>query len=299
MDTINLFEKDIKYKNYDCSLNKCCFNKREPIFNLYLEISDICNAHCEFCAKADCIPKDKSFDYEKFAYILKTLYDKHILAIISITGGEPLLDYKKLDKVLKTIYSVNPDAYVSINSNGFKLDNFYKLEFFNKIKEVHISRHFHEDNKNKNVFKTSVASLEEIQNFAKVNPCLKVKLNCVLQKGLIDGSNKIHDYLELVSENGGICEVRFINLLQLTNECNDLKVDISKIINDLKKYTNAGCMYDKNICECFSFMYVSSKGVPITSIIRNTKKEISPYLRQFVYNSQNNLLTGFGGDIIF
>lgn len=296
MDTIRLFEKDIEYKNYDCSFNKCCFKGRKPIFNMYLEISDICNAHCGFCAKADCIPKDKKFDYEKFKYILKSLFEKNILAIISITGGEPLLDYKKLDEVLKSIYTINPEAYVSINTNGFNLNNFYNLKFFKKIKEVHISRHFHDDDINKTAFNTPVASLEEIKTFVNDNTFLKVKFNCVLQNGLIDNSKKIYDYLECVS--GVVDEVRFINLLQLTDECNNLKVNISNIITDLKKNVNAGLLYDKDICECFSFIYVSDKGIPITSMIRNTKKEKSPYLRQFVYNSQNELLTGFGGDII-
>jgi len=294
MNTLKLFEKEIEYKDYDCSYNPNIFNKRPPIFNFYLQLTEVCNSKCSFCDKSNCTPIEQDLNKEKLYSILKELFDRNLLGRISITGGEPLLFAKKLGDVLKIISLVNKNAYVSVNTNASCLEEFEKIENKDVIKEIIISRHHYLELNNKNIFKIDVATLDKIKEFIVTNPQLKVKFNCVLLKNNIDSAAQMEKYLDVVSQYN-INEVRFISLMPLTETFDNLYVNVESFIEELSRNTNAGYLYDKDICNCFPFVYISSVGVPVSAFIRNTKKTTCEYLRQFVYTSQNYLLDGFGG----
>jgi molybdenum cofactor biosynthesis enzyme MoaA len=287
---INLFNQEIKVKDYDCSYNKNIFNPRPPTFNLYIQITDACNAKCEFCDKPGC--KDNDFDYDKFKYIFKELHNKNLIRFVSITGGEPFLNIEKLNKVIDIIHNINPNFPIGVNTNGYNLNAIKDLN----ITELHISRHHYNDIENQNVFKVTTPTLEEIKSTIKqLNT--EVVFNCVLQKGLIDNVNDVKKYLDIVSLTGAN-RVQFISMMPLTKYYNENYVDPTLIIKGLSDTINDGYLYDKDICECFNLMYISSQGIPIEVSIKNNKQHLCSYTRQFVYTANNNLITGFGGQKI-
>ena len=287
---INLFNKEIQVKDYDCSYNKNIFNPRPPIFNLYIQITDACSAKCNFCDKPGC--KDNNFDYDKFKYVFEELYNKQLIKFVSITGGEPFLNIEKLCKVIDIIHRTDPNFPIGVNTNGYNLNIINDLD----IVELHISRHHYDDNKNQNVFNVAVLILEQIQS--KIETVhTEVVFNCVLQKGLIDNLDEMKTYLDKVSLTG-IRRVQFISMMPLTEYYDDNYVDPTPIIAGLSNTINDGYLYDKNICECFNLMYISSSGIPVEVSIKNNKQHLCSYTRQFVYNTNNNLIAGFGGQII-
>lgn len=287
---INLFNKEIPVKDYDCSYNKNIFNPRPPVFNLYIQLTDACNAKCEFCDKPGC--KDNDFDYDKFKYIFKELYNKNLIRFVSITGGEPFLNIEKLNKVIDIIHNINPNFPIGVNTNGYNLNAIKDLN----ITELHISRHHYSDIENQNVFKVKTPTLEEIKSTIKqLNT--EVVFNCILQKGLIDNVNEVKKYLDIVSLTGAN-RVQFISMMPLTKYYNENYVDPTLIIKGLSDTINDGYLYDKDICECFNLMYISSQGIPIEVSIKNNKQHLCSYTRQFVYTANNNLITGFSGQKI-
>lgn len=293
---IDLFGEEVEIKNYTCSRDKEGCKCENNLLNLYIQITDSCNANCIFCDKAG-NKNDNNFDSEKFKKIYSSLDEKSLIAKISITGGEPFLKIDKLNKLIEIILDVNPNAYISINTNGTCLYNFYKIKEKDKIKEVVISRHHYDELLNEKLFGIKTFSLNEIETFIKSNPKLQVKFNCVLSKGFIENSTDVEEYLNLVS-NIGLKEVRFITMLDLV-EGNSLKyIDPTSIIKEMSKHINDGMLYDRHYCECFNCIFISDKGYPIEVFIRNTKQSKYDYTRQLVYNSSNNLLKGFNDNII-
>lgn len=287
---INLFDKEIQVKDYDCSYNKNIFNPRPSVFNLYIQLTDACNAKCKFCDKPGC--KDNDFDYDKFKYIFKELYNKNFIKFVSITGGEPFLNIEKLHKVIDIIHSVDSKFPIGVNTNGYNLNAMEDLE----ITELHISRHHYDNVKNQSVFEVATPSLEQIKlTIEKINN--EVIFNCVLQKDLIDKVHEVKKYLDVVSLIG-VNRVQFISMMPLTKYYNENYVDPTLIIKEFYDTTNDGYLYDKDICECFNLMYISSQGIPIEVSIKHNKQHLCSYTRQFVYTANNSLITGFGGQTI-
>jgi len=291
MQKITLFDKEIKVKDYDCSFNKNVFNPKPVNLNLYVQVTDVCNAKCQFCDKPGC--KDNDFDYDKFEYVFKEVYQRGITNYVSLTGGEPFLNLLKLDRILNIIYKIAPDIAIEVNTNGYNLNAAKNLNIY----ELHISRHHYDDYKNSSVFKTSVPSLESLKSFSKQFKGKQIIFNCVLQKGLIDNIDELKLYLDRVSLTG-IEKVNFIGMMPLTDNYSQLYVDPTPMIQELMSMTNAGLLYDKNICECLNSMYISSYGIPIIVNIKNNKKHICNYTRQLVYTANNKLISGFGGQEI-
>jgi len=292
-----LFNKTLRYKDYDCSKTLSAYDSRPPLFNLYLQVTDVCNAKCSFCDKANCISSDVELDKDKLMNILKELTERNMLGKISLTGGEPLLRVERLNEILEIIHLVNPLAYVSLNTNGSRLENFREIKRPEFIKEVDMSRHHYNELENNAVFGIRVANFKEIHDFLSQNEHIILKLNCVMTKNQISTIHDVERYLEELATYG-IKEVRFISLLNLTEGYEDLFLDVKPLIEQFKKHTNIGSLYDKDICECFGFMYVASNGFPVTAFVRNTKKATCDYLRQLVYTPDNSLLDGFNGQII-
>lgn len=297
MDYISLFGKDFLYKDYDCSFNPISFNKRSPLFNLYIQITDICNANCDFCEKPDKKQITNSLDRNKIYEIVKELHQRNILGRISITGGEPLLCIDKLNELLEILSSIDKNLYVSLNTNASFIDRFYQIKNVNLIKEIDISRHHYDEIKNKNIFHIDVPDILHIHEFKKLYSNISIKLNCVLTKGNIDSAEELQRYLEYVS-NYNIDEVRFIGLLPLTDMFKELYINPTDIEKGLEYLLTIGKLYDKNICECNGYIYIASNGNVVKAFLRNTKEINCNYVRQLVFNAQNYLLDGFNGKII-
>lgn len=297
-DTINLFGQDLLYKNYDCSRNPQVHTPRPPLFNLYIQVTDVCNATCRFCDKANHVPKDVALDVFKLTHILKELTERNIVARISLTGGEPLIKVDRLNQILESIAEIIPNAYVSLNTNGTHLERFEEIKYPSLIKEIDISRHHYEEQRNCEVFGRQTASLKDIEVFSRRHKHVTLKLNCVMTKNRIYNISDVEQYLETMSQYS-LKEVRFISLLNLTEAYQDLYFDVNTLTKHFsEKYANIGDLFDKDICQCFGFMYVASNGFPIKAFIRNTKKAKCNYLRQFVYTPENTFLNGFNGKII-
>lgn len=82
---MEILGKEINVKNYDCSFNPNLYEYRKPVFNLYVQTENRCNAKCDFCNYGKIC---SNFDYDKLNYILEHLFKKQIIKRISLTGGE-------------------------------------------------------------------------------------------------------------------------------------------------------------------------------------------------------------------
>lgn len=168
---MKIFYKDINLKNYFCSRDNVTYiNNEKPLINLYVQLTPNCNAKCYFCDTRNC---NHNFDFEKLKLIIEELDKKIYLGKIAITGGEPLLE---LDKITKIIDNYK-DRYLTLNTNAYDIEKLKMI--YSYFKEVHISKHHFDNDKNDEIMKIKTPTLFDLyQN----NLIKSTKINCVFQK---------------------------------------------------------------------------------------------------------------------
>lgn len=289
-------------KCVDIKFNDCISNDEKQTFHdkaltLYIHINKMCNARCGFCNIYKQHSPKVGFDVHKLSEVLIELIRVNKLGRIAITGGETFLDIELLDNVLSTIKRTIKSPIVTINTNASMLYKLCQLKNIDVLTEIRISRHHYLDQKNDSVFETKCATLSDISEAVKKYGNI-IKLNCNLIKGYIDSVSEISKYLDTVSSIG-ILEVGFVGLMPFNQYCIEHYVDYSSF-NFSDNFLRVRNLADRNICQCDNLLYSSPKTCKIVQIYFRQVLELKcAYCRQFTYSYDNNLIAGFGEQIIY
>ncbi|MGL5651179.1 MAG: GTP 3',8-cyclase MoaA [Paraclostridium sp.] len=179
---------------------------------LRISLTDKCNLSCIYC-----MPKKIEFDknindvlsFENYKFIIKG-FSKLGIKKVRFTGGEPLI-YDNLQDLIKyTKENCNIDD-ICITTNAIGLyEKIDKLKE-NGLKKVNISLDSLDEDKYKKI--TRGGDLKEV--LKSIDKCMelgiKVKINCVLIKGLND--DELNQFINL-TKNKEI-DVRFIELMPI------------------------------------------------------------------------------------
>ena len=292
-ETIELFGKKVNIKNTNCTLKGKNPNKTQMSLNLYIKVTDMCNAKCSVCSNHG-NEKISKIDLEKLKYVIKYLDNKNLINRIGVTGGEPFLDIDNLNNILNTIFEVKPNAFVTINTNGFRIKECLSLDNIFKIDGIHISRHHYLDEVNNNFFGLKVASINDINNVIEnTNNKKLIRLNCLLMKSYINNIKEVERYLEMASELN-IFRCGFVSLMPINDMSKKEFINFNDVFNNIpSNFLKTREMNDLNICECGNGIYLADNGNIVEYYARMTKELNLPYARQFVYTSDNHLTVGF------
>ena len=155
----NIVRLNIFDKKYNVWNEKCCdenSNKR----TLYTELTDICNAACDFCSNKD-NARNKGINLNYYKQVLDELIvNAKIVDKISLTGGEPLL-YNDLEELLNLLDSYLDKGlkFYVLTTNGILLKDKMEILSKSKIKYINISRHHFDDYINNLIFKRDVPTI--------------------------------------------------------------------------------------------------------------------------------------------
>lgn len=268
---------EIKGKEYEIKPFLC--NKNDQ-FPFYINITNACNAKCEFCANAGKDPKE--INYKELKEILDQIHDK--INRFSISGGETMLDPKRIKKVLDILDPY--DVKITINTNGkFLKENVELLNKYKNIESIQLSRHHYDDKINNEIFKIETLPLKEIKD---IKLKTKLNINCLLIKGYMDSLEKIYEYLEILSKETDVMDVGFISMMDVNQFTKDNFIDYHDVLKDLENYdhvifngTNfylksdtieAGLYNDGKRCSCANYIYVAKNKKAIHFYFRYTKQ---------------------------
>lgn len=295
-------QTEIFGKCIDIKFNDCISIGEKQTFHdkaltLYIHINKICNARCDFCNIYKQHSPKIEFNFHKLSEVLTELIRVNKLGRIAITGGETFLDIELLDDVLSTIKRSIKTPIVTINTNASMLYKLYQLKNIDVLTEIRISRHHYSDQINDSIFGVKCATLSDISEAVKRYGNI-IKLNCNLINGYIDNVSEVSKYLDAVSSIG-ISEVGFVGLMPFNDYCIEHYVDYSSF-NFSDNFLRVQNLVDSNICQCDNLLYFSSKTCKIMQIYFRQILELKcAYCRQFTYVYDNNLIAGFGGQVIY
>lgn len=290
---ITLFNKELAIKENYCSF--LYYNPVKittPYINLYVKLSNVCNAKCNFCEFNG--PDKNSFDIYKFYFVINEINKNIKINKISFTGGEPTLQLPNLKNCLKIIKDINNDIFTIINTNGIhlkELDNIPDL-----VNSIALSRHHYDDDLNYEIFKTkTIPSNNDINNFKNKN---LLHLSCNLIKNYIDTNSKCYDYINFYSKMN-ILDFGFVSLMHVNDFCKNNHINFKdlNLQNNDNVYLNKTWNNEKS-CSCNNFLVSNEEGI-ISKVYARYYSNRSPTCDNTLVYDNGVLTQGFGGQIIF
>ena len=300
--SIELFGKRIPVKDYICSRDGGPYPRKPEQMKLQLSIclTSFCGAACPFCI-ADNTKEKRFIDLKKLEKVLRALREADIVRGISITGGEPFTDVALLDETLQLLFAVfGYGMEVTVSTNGTALREMHALRDLTRLDVIHVSRHHYDDALNRKIFGAPVPDAEELREIiASVRFRDLFVFNCMLQRSYIGTPEEVHRYMDFAIRMG-VPKVSFISGAKVNAYAERELMDYEEVLRpeDESLLFTRGYK-DYETCRCQDGVYISPEGRILSFYGRCTKTVRLPYARGLVYDAENCLRAGFGGDVIF
>ena len=293
MGIINVFNNEIAVKDYYCAFDNNPPTKiQQPYINIYVTLTNKCNADCQFCCNKQNCNSSIQFDEDKFLLGIKKIRESIEIRKLSFTGGEPTLEFAALAKYLKYVKDLDENIFTVINTNGTNLSEMKHLHQY--LNSIALSRHHYDDTINQQIFGIStVASSNEIFAFPHKEI---LHLSCNLMRDYIRNQDEVVKYLEYV-DSLGCDDVGFVTLMKVNNYCEQQFVDFNSL--NFNNTNNVFVSQDWNYyghCRCRNYLYIANTANVIRVYARYVcNRKISE--GTLVFDGMN-FRQGFGGTII-
>ena len=294
---INVYGKKVEIMTSMCSKNNIPAKlPGKPFINIYVKVTNRCNANCAFCAFKG--TEQYTFDIDKYVSALHEIKRTCRINKVSFTGGEPTVEADLLGRLIKLTRKIlGKWVFIVVSTNGSNLEC---LSHMYDINNVALSRHHYNDSINREIFHTNkVPTKIDIINSRLGRH--KIHLSCVLAKNAINSGHEVIRYLEF-ARNILINDVGFVGLMTDVNAfCKKNYVNFDKLslvpavgergkVAKTKDYTRGN---DKD-CACSNYMFIKN-GEVVHFYYRHRIKTSS--IESFFFDGQH-LRAGFNGEII-
>ncbi|MBR3977723.1 MAG: radical SAM protein [Bacteroidaceae bacterium] len=250
---IEFHGKHIAVKEHDCSLGELSPAKIAPFVNLFVKVTNGCNARCPFCSNASSPATPVPFNTGKLFDAIRELRDKGIrVNRVNITGGEPSVASPLVTGILQRMQDNEfAGLHLHLNTNGL-LPESKQLMLHPRWDSISISLHHY------NIAKLSELYGCEIPNDAfsfKGVDLQKVNASCNLIKGYIDCAEEAAKMLDFTLELG-IPRIGFVALMKINNYCREHFADLEDIHwQEIPHVYFTKSMNRGASCKCSNYLY--------------------------------------------
>lgn len=189
-----------------------------PLRDLRISVTDRCNFRCTYCMPAEIfherfkfLPHDKILSFEEITRLTRLITDMGAVKL-RLTGGEPLVR-QDIDTLIAMLAQIDGVEDIAMTTNAYLLPKFAQ-----SIKDAGLQRlTISLDSLDEAVFhamngqRASVTKVLEGIDAAKAVGFEKMKINCVVQRGVND--HTIVDMARWAREEGHI--MRFIEYMDV------------------------------------------------------------------------------------
>lgn len=263
---MKLFGKEIELQEYSCSGLLGIARKMRPFVNLYVKVTDGCNAHCRFCCNAG---KSKSpvFNLSKLFECIEEINRRGIrLNRICLTGGEPSLCYDRVGEIVKFVREAPycTSTQLQLNTNGLSVES-HRLMRLHRPDVISISLHHYDVERLQEIYGSKITA--DIADYRGVDP-RKLNVSCNLIKGYIDNAEEVKKYLDFVASNG-IRTVGFVSLMKINDYCRERFIDYSEIeFDSIPNLILTRERHHEFHCKCCNYLYRSVNGSMVEVYMR-------------------------------
>ena len=250
---MQLFDKEIQIKKIGCN---CVDEPGKPILpsvNLFVKVTNGCNAHCCFCSNAGVDTKHNSFNIGKLTEILRELQAKNIFVNrLNITGGEPSVVSPLVLEIIDMMERAEfCNIHLHLNTNGL-LPESQRLMKHPRWDSISMSLHHYNPQKLSELYncKIPVKSFD----FEGID-MQRLNISCNLVKGYIDSSDEVQKMLDYAIDLN-VPRIGFVALMKVNNYCKEHFVDLEDIhIDSIKHVYFTKSMNRGANCKCSNYLY--------------------------------------------
>ena len=250
---VDFYGKQIAVKEFDCSLGTLNPERISPFVNLFVKVTNGCNARCLFCSNADAKPTYKTFDIDKLEDIVLKLKEQSIkVNRLNITGGEPSVVSPLVENILQRMGGkVFDDIHLHLNTNGL-LPQSQELMRHPRWDSISMSLHHYDIDNLSELYGCKIH--EDAFKFEEVNK-QKLNVSCNLIKGYIDNPEEAHKMLDFALELG-IPRIGFVALMKVNDYCKERFIDLEDIhIDTIPHVYFTKSMNRGKDCKCSNYLY--------------------------------------------
>lgn len=299
---IDILGKPVRVKNYICSEDGIHYRPKPENVQLQLSVCPVsyCPANCPFCC-AKGTKTDRRIDTEVFASVIRRLKEEDRIRGVKITGGEPFTDVVLLNEVISILFEIfGYDLELAISTNGIGLDRVHEIKDLVHLETIHISRHHYNDTVNRRLFQND--SIPGSGELKEIIDSVSYKdlwvFNTMLLKDAVNSPEEAHKFLDYAIRMG-VPKVGFMVCSPVNDYAAEQTIPYESVIREKDPdFLFTRGYYDYEFCHCSDGVYVSENGGIIQFYGRSTKMCDYGYSRGLVYDAENHLRDGFGGEII-
>ena len=248
---VRLFDNRISIKSRGCNYGSQRPTWIPPAVNLFVKVTNGCNAHCAFCSNAGCGGINAEFDYDKLWRIVDELRANRILVNrVNITGGEPATVPDIVYCILEQAsVKRNEDIHLHLNTNGL-LATSQTLMRHHRWNSISMSLHNYDIDILSAIYGTQISN--DTFRFNGVN---MGNASCNLIRGYIDNSTEVEKMLRFAISLG-LPRLGFVALMKVNDYCQEHYVDFDEI--DFETIPHLYFTESRNRganCKCSNYLY--------------------------------------------
>lgn len=267
----SIFRKEIAIKKFDCNQSGIPGREIIPSVNLFVKVTQSCNAKCPFCSNAYSKKTSTPFNLNKLFEIVREIRSQEIaINRINITGGEPSVVAGLVQSILEECNdNLYRDIHLHLNTNGLLAES-QKLMQHPRWNSISMSLHHYD-----------LGSLSQLYGIPIPDNAFafegidmdKVNVSCNLIKGHIDNAEEVHKMLDFTLE-AGIHRIGFVALMKVNDYCRKHYIDFDEIgVETIPHVYFTKSMNRGRDCKCSNYLY--NKGLRILEIY--TRNYMNPH----------------------
>lgn len=248
-----VFGKEIQIKQVGCNCLDAPGKPIEPSVNIFVKVTQGCNAHCLFCSNAGTAVPTTPFNISKLLEIIMELSANAIrVNRVNITGGEPSVVSPLVEEILLKMSGPDfSDVHLHLNTNGL-LPESQLLMRHPRWDSISMSLHHYDLTKLSELYGCPIP--ETAFDFEGID-LQRVNASCNLIKGSIDHPEAAARMLDFALELG-LPRLGFVALMKVNDYCREHFVDLEELrIDTIPHVYFTKSMNRGDDCKCSNYLY--------------------------------------------
>lgn len=247
-----LFGKPILLKTHGCNHDDCQGRPIPPSVNIFVKVTNGCNAHCAFCSNAGAEPIN-GFDIQKLERIITEIKAQGIFVNrVNITGGEPACVPKRVESLLEMMDKDGMrDIHLHLNTNGL-LTSSQELMRAPRWDSISVSLHHYNLAKLSELYGVTIT--KDAFQFRDID-MMKVNASCNLIRGYIDSTEQAHRMMDFCLDRD-FTRLGFVGLMPVNSYCRERLVRLDELrLSDIPHCYFTESKNRGSDCKCSNYLY--------------------------------------------